>query len=133
MVTEEQKEQYETEGYFIVDDLVPPDMFDSLLEAARRVKAKVRSGEVDVFTHWAAPGEPCCIRGLIAPEFGEPIFAEYMMHKPFMDYAHSFLGDELRLGWIDIRTNPHHADFPGGWHRDVGQEGRDVTEESGGG
>ena len=52
-----------------------------------------------------------------------------MLHQPFMDYTRSFLGDELRLGWIDLRTNPHHQDFPGGWHRDIGNRDPKLEEE----
>ena len=79
MVTPEHMEQYQTRGYFIVEDAVGPDMLEPLLAASRRVEDKVRSGAVDRFTHWAEPGDPWAIRGLFAPEFGEPIFAEYLM------------------------------------------------------
>ncbi|MDA0839442.1 MAG: phytanoyl-CoA dioxygenase family protein [Planctomycetota bacterium] len=130
MITAEHLDQYRQEGYFIVDDLIPKEMFEELYAACRRVKDKVRAGEVDVYTHWAAEkSEPWCIRGLIAPEFKEPLFAEYMLHKPFVDCARQMLGDEFRLGWIDLRTNPHHEDFPGGWHRDIGNKDPSLEEE----
>ncbi len=129
MITEEHKKRYQTEGYFVVDGMVPVAMFEELRAACWRVKKKVREGTVDVYTHWAATSEPWCIRGLIAPEFDEPIFAEYMLHQPFMDCTRSFLGNELRLGWIDLRTNPHHQDFPGGWHRDIGNRDPKLEEE----
>jgi hypothetical protein len=87
MLTDEQRELYKTQGYFIVDDAVEPEMFDRLLAAARRVKQKVRSGEVDVYTHWTDPGEPWAIRGLFTPEFEEPVFAEYLMSDPVMSYV----------------------------------------------
>ena len=50
MPTCQQAEQFETDGYFIADDAVEPGMFDKLAAAARRVKHKVRSGQVDVYT-----------------------------------------------------------------------------------
>ena len=73
MITEEHRKQYQTEGYFVVDGMVPVAMFEELRAACWRVKKKVREGTVDVYTHWAATSEPWCIRGLIASEFDEPI------------------------------------------------------------
>ena len=71
MPTIDQRQAYEEEGFFIVDDLVDVDTLFQLREAARRVKEKVRIGQVDLFTHWADKDarEPWAIRGLIAPEF----------------------------------------------------------------
>ena len=127
MPTRQQAEQFERDGYFIADDAVEPGMFDDLAAAARRVKQKVRSGQVDVFTHWATDEdtEPWAIRGLLAPEFGEPVFAEYLMSKPVMDYVHYFIGTDLTMGSILIFTNPCHADYSFGWHRDWGKLERD--------
>ena len=129
MLTDTQKEFYETQGYFITEDAVDPDMFEPLLEATRRVKQKVRAGEVDVFTHWMAPGEPWAIRGLFAPEMGEPIFAEYLMSDPVMGYVEPFLGSELQLGGVVIFTNTYHEDTSIGWHRDFGKNPRDGSPE----
>ncbi len=117
MVSQEQMEQYCTEGYFVADN--PPPDLEELVAAGKRVKARVRAGEVDVYTHWAGAGEPWCIRGLLAPEMGEPVFAKHMISNWAMDYSRAFIGAEMRLGWIDLRTNPHDKDFPGGWHRDL--------------
>jgi hypothetical protein len=118
MVTSEQMEEYRSQGYLITDD-TPPD-FAELEAASHRVKAKVRSGETDVYTHWANPGEPWCIRGLLAPEFAEPVFAEHLVSQWALGYSRCFIDEPLRLGWIDLRTNPHDEDMPGGWHRDLG-------------
>lgn len=122
MPTPQQADAFHTEGYFIAEDAVDPNMFDDLAAAARRAKAKVRAGQVDVYTHWSTPEktEPWAIRGLLAPEFDEPVFAEYLMSKPILDYVHYFIGTELRLGAILIFINPHHADYDIGWHRDWG-------------
>lgn len=126
MVSTEQMEQYRTAGYFITDD-TPPE-FEALEAACHRVKAKVRSGAVDVYTHWANPGEPWCIRGLLAPEFDEPIFAEHMISAWALGYSHAFIGEQMRLGWIDLRTNPHDEDLPGGWHRDLSIKPAEATQ-----
>lgn len=129
MLTNTQIEEYETQGYFVADDAVEPGMLPSLLAATRRAKARVRAGEVDLFTHRDAAGEPWAIRGLFAPEFDEPLFAEYLMSRPILEYVQPFLGSELRLGGVLIFTNPYGSDYGFGWHRDFGKEKRDGTEE----
>jgi len=122
-------EQFQTNGYFIANDAVESHLLQPLLAASRRVVDKVRSGAVDRFTHWVEPGDPWAIRGLYAPEFEEPIFAEYLMSEPVMAYVQSYLGTELCLGDVVIFTNPHNADFGFGWHRDFGRNVTDGTEE----
>ncbi|MEE2872658.1 MAG: phytanoyl-CoA dioxygenase family protein [Candidatus Latescibacterota bacterium] len=124
-------EEYGSQGWTIIDNLVPDKMFDEIAAACRRVKAKVRAGEVDVYTHYGDPGEPWCIRGLIAPDFAEPVFADFLLHAPFIERARAYLGQDLRLGWIDLRTNTHNEDLPGGWHRDIGGKDLDAETELG--
>ena len=55
--------------------------------------------------------EPWAIRGLLAPEFDEPVFAEYLASGPVMEHVHAFIGDDLTMGSILVFTNPHHADY----------------------
>ena len=131
MPTSEQVQQYDEQGYFIADDAVDPAVLPELISAAQRAKEKVRSGQVDVYTHWATKEntEPWAIRGLLAPEFEEPIFAEHMLSEPIMQYVRYFIGEELRLGSILIFTNPDHEDWGFGWHRDFGKDVRNGTEE----
>ncbi len=122
----EQREQYELAGYVVADDAVEPGVLPALREAARRVKSKVRAESVHVFTHRAPGGEAWAIRGLFAPELGEPLFVEYLVSRPVLEYAHAFLGDALRLGGILLYTNPLAVDYSFGWHRDM--ETPDGTE-----
>lgn len=125
MFCDTEKRQYRKLGFCIVDDAVDPDMLKSLLEATIRTKKKVRSGEVDLYTHRSEGGEPWAIRGLFAPEMNEPIFAEYLMSEPIMKYTRAFLGTQLQLGGALIFTNPYQADYGFGWHRDFGSKERD--------
>ena len=129
MVTDAQMAQYHDEGYFIADDLVAPDMFAELREAAERVVERVRSGEVDVHTGRTKGGEPWSIGGLLAPAVGEPIFAEYLTSGPMMDMVHAFLGPELQMGFMLLFSSPRESDYGFGWHRDFGTKPRDGTEE----
>lgn len=94
MPTDEQIRLYHDQGFFVADDAVDPSTLPALTAAARRAKHKVRAGEVDVFTHWATKEdtEPWAIRGLLAPQFDEPAFGEYLMSEPPMAYVRRFLG-----------------------------------------
>jgi hypothetical protein len=119
MVPTEHLERYGTDGYFTVDGLVDAAMLARLREAAPRVKAKARSGEVNLYMNYAGPGDPWVIDGILTSAFGEPSFAEYMVSAPLMAYAHAFLGPEIRLGYLGLLTNAYEVDFNLQWHRDV--------------
>ena len=72
-------DEYHEQGYVVVDDAVDPNMMDELEAAGRRVRDKIRADEVDVHSILGENREPQVIWGLIAPEYNEPIFAEYFL------------------------------------------------------
>ena len=131
MASQEQVDQYRDQGYFIADDAVEPDMLEELAAAARRAVAKIRSGEVVDDGEGIRTGgqgeEPQFVSGLIAPEFGEPAFAEYLGSEQIARYLRPFLGEELRLGWVHLCAI--RGDYQIGWHRDIGGEERDGSYE----
>ena len=106
MATPLQVEQYCERGYFIVDDAVSPDMLAALEAGARSAVEKVRSGAVVAMAERISTGgpgvEPRHILGLIAPEFGEPVFAEHLMSEPVETYVRALVGGPLRLGWVGL-------------------------------
>lgn len=132
MASQEQIDQYRDQGYFIADDAVEPDMLEALTTAARRAVAKVHSGEVvddDAGIRTGGKGDdPNIISGLLAPEFGEPAFAEYLGSEPVLRYVRPFLGEELRLGWVSLFAIRGRG-YQCGWHRDFGGEERDGSYE----
>jgi len=130
MPTKEQIAQYFTQGYFIAADAVEPDILDELEAAGRRIRDKVRSGTVNIRSNLGENNEPIVIWGLIAPEYGEPIFAQYMASKPVESYVHAFLGKELRLDFTAFFATANQAPYDTGWHRDVGPDNRENSEEA---
>ena len=48
MLTEEHLNEFDELGYFIVDDALTVGMLEELCAAARRIKATVRAGEIDL-------------------------------------------------------------------------------------
>ncbi len=132
MASKEQIQQYNVQGYFIANDAVSPDMLPLLTEATRRARDKVHSGAiVDNTDRIGTGGEgknPVVIMGVMAPEFSEPIFAEYLTSEPVERYVHSLLGKDLRLGWVTIFAIKGSG-YQCGWHRDFGAEERDGSYE----
>ena len=121
---EKVKEEFSTQGYSLVEDAVEPEMVDRLEAAARRVWAKVRAGEVDV----AGNGpEATAIFGVIAPEFGEPVFAEHLVSPSIERYVKAFLGPDLRMGHVHLWCADKGYDT--GWHRDIGTGNQDGDPE----
>lgn len=131
MPGQRQIEQYHEEGYFITDDAVEPLMVEELAAAARRVVDRIRSGEVvddEDGVGTGGPGaEPAFVTGLMAPEFGEPVFAEYLGSEEVAACVRPFLGHELRLGWVHLCAIA--GDYKGHWHRDVGGHDRNAGYE----
>ena len=134
MISAAQRTEYLNHGFFIADDAVDPDMLEDLAAAARRTAAKYRSGVVVVETDGVKVGDGTPndegtgnIEGVLAPEYGEPLFAEYLVSDSLLDYAKGIQGEELRLGWITLCANPPGYDT--GWHRDIGSDYREGSYE----
>lgn len=129
MFTEDHRRQYHTQGFFVVDDAVAPEMFDPLLDAAVRTKKRIRAKEMDLYTHRSPAGDPWAIRGLFAPEIGEPVFMDYLMSEAVTQYVRPFIGSDWSLGGVMIFTNPYDNDYGFGWHRDFGSNERDGSPQ----
>ena len=107
------KEQYCDEGYFVVDD-VAHALLDEMEEAALRVVAKARSGEVDL----AGMGpDATAIYGIIAPQFGEPVFGQYLCCDEVLRYVEAFFGPAIRMGHALLWAA--EGEYDTGWHRDI--------------
>ena len=81
-------EEYRDTGYFIVDDAVEADSLDLLEAALRRVVDKIHCGSiVDDNDRIGVNGvgqETTAVWGLIAPEFDEPVFAQYLAKRIYL-------------------------------------------------
>ena len=117
--------QYREEGYLIVDDAVDGDLLEELGRALRRAADKVRSGVVvEHADHTETNGEgvePHILMGLMAPEFGESCFAEYLACAAVQQYARPIIGAQQRLGWVSGFATINAAGYDSGWHRDTGE------------
>ena len=108
------KEQYYDEGYFVVDD-VALGLLDEMEQAALRVVAKARSGQVDL----AGLGpDATAIYGIVAPQFAERVFGQYLCCDEVLRYVEAFFGSAIRMGHALLWAA--EGDYDTGWHRDLG-------------
>jgi len=134
MTTPRHLHEYQERGFTIVDDLMPPGLLERLVPAARRAAEKVRTGAVIDDAEKVRLGtggagvEPDFISGVMAPEFGEPSFAEYLGSEPLAASLEQFLGPDRRLGWV--RLCAIRDSYDGAWHRDTGGRGSDDSYDS---
>ena len=102
MSIEQELGRFRDQGFLVADDMVEPAVLDELEVGARRIRDKIRAGEVDIKTVFGDNDEPSVIWGLLAPEYGEPIFADHLVSEPIASYVRALLGDELRLGGLAL-------------------------------
>eukprot|EP01048_Picozoa_sp_COSAG05_P016496 COSAG05_NODE_2129_length_3516_cov_3.306612_4_plen_304_part_00 len=116
------RDVFERFGCFVVDDAVEPSMLPELEAAARRVVARVQSGEDDFSLHAAGNGpEATQISGLIAPEYGEPVFQEMMSSDALARY-YTLLPPPVRLWFCAmwcLNENQQKYEYDSKWHRDT--------------
>ena len=105
MLAVAQRSQYAEQGFFIADDAVDPNMLEELAVAGQRAADKHHAGAVVVAEDGVKVGDgtpndegPGNIEGVLAPEYGEPAFAEYLASDPLLNYAmRDALAERLQL------------------------------------
>ena len=94
MLADAQRSPYAEQGFFIADDAVDPNMLEELPVAGQRAADKHHAGAVVVAEDGVKVGDGTPndegtgnIEGVLAPEYGEPAFAEYLASDPLLNYA----------------------------------------------
>ncbi|KAG0743710.1 hypothetical protein G6F57_002580 [Rhizopus arrhizus] len=122
-------EALKNNGYVIVDNLIPQEMFKSLREACDRVVEKARKGEWKhrrlvgtQFPPWTEGTDVWGVQHLLHPELKEPIFTEWYGSVKLLEAVQQLLHakhEELQL----------ESDFDLTWHRDAIPAETPETEE----
>src|SRR5947209_7346647 len=97
MLSSAQLQQFQDEGYVVVDEAIEPEMLAPLRAATARVTEHTRAG---AWPHKRRAGEEDIwgVSHLLHPELAEPIFADYMASPPVLEVAADLLGTpRLRL------------------------------------
>jgi hypothetical protein len=128
-LTPAQREQFEQEGYVLIDEAVEPHLLEPLWAAADRVTWKARSG---AWPDRRTVGDDDIwgINHLMHPDLGEPVFAQYLASDPVLTVAEALLGTDLRLSLLHLFVNPVERDFSIPWHRDLLHEELPPEEEA---
>ncbi|KAG1447800.1 hypothetical protein G6F56_009145 [Rhizopus delemar] len=116
-------------GYVIVDNLIPDEMFTKLREACDRVVDSARKGEWKYrrlvgtqFPPWTEGTDVWGVQHLLHPELQEGIFSEWYGSPLLLEAVQQLLQakhDELQLELFNLLINPQDSDFDLTWHRDA--------------
>ena len=94
MLADAQRLQYAEQGFFIADDAVDPNMLEELAVAGPQAADKHHEGAGGGADDGVKGGDgtpndegPGNSEGVLAPEYGEPAFAEYLASDPLLNYA----------------------------------------------
>ncbi|KAG2197061.1 hypothetical protein INT46_002783 [Mucor plumbeus] len=122
------QEALHKEGYVIINNLIPKDSFNNLVEACDRVVDRARRGDWKYrrlvgtqFPPWAEGTDVWGVQHLMHPELKEPVFAEWYGSSQLQEVVCQLLGTkpgELQLELFNLLINPQDSDFDLTWHRD---------------
>ncbi|ORZ00418.1 hypothetical protein BCR43DRAFT_485184 [Syncephalastrum racemosum] len=122
-------EALKRDGYVIVDNLIPEEMFGRLKEACDRVVDRARKGDWKYrrlvgtqFPPWTEGTDVWGVQHLIHPELHEPVFLEWYGSEALMSAVCQLLHakpEDLQLELFNLLINPQDSDFDLTWHRDA--------------
>ncbi|GJE93606.1 hypothetical protein PsYK624_097660 [Phanerochaete sordida] len=133
------KSLYDTQGFVVIPDLIPPAQFPELFAAAERATARTREGAWPhrrtvgrQFPPFDESGTPDVwgVQHIMHPALGERAFAEWYTSDALLRTACELMGcgkKELQMELFNMLVNPERADFALRWHRDDVRE--DATED----
>jgi len=134
------KEQYDTEGFVIIPNLISPDLKPELERACENVISKTRSGDWPhrrvvgkQFPPYGNDGpDSWGVQHVMHPDLGEPAFAKFYASQELRDAARLLLDcqyENLQMELFNLLINPESHDFALRWHRDDVKESATEQEE----
>ncbi|KAF7986725.1 hypothetical protein HWV62_20276 [Athelia sp. TMB] len=123
------KNDYDENGYVIVDGLIAPGDFASLEQACQRAISRTRSGE---WKHRRTVGkqfppygdedpDSWGVQHVMHPELGETAFAKWYTSEPLTQVITQLMDckeEDLQMELFNLLINPLSHDFALRWHRD---------------
>ncbi|SJL06552.1 related to phytanoyl-CoA dioxygenase family protein [Armillaria ostoyae] len=134
------KNQFTSQGFVIVPDLVSPSDLTLLRTACEDVVERTRSGRWSLrrtvgkqFPPYDADDDDSWgVQMLMHPELGHPIFAEWYTSDALTSVVKELLGCEeevLQMELFNLLINPISHDFALRWHRDDVKGDASLVEE----
>ncbi|KAL0948378.1 hypothetical protein HGRIS_010960 [Hohenbuehelia grisea] len=129
------KQQFQEQGFVIIQGLVQPQDRAELEVACDRVIAKTRSGEWPhrrtVGKHFPPYGDAdpdsWGVQHVMHPDLEEPAFAQWYTSEPLLTAAKELLeckDEDLQMELFNLLINPVSHSFALRWHRD------DISEKA---
>ncbi|KAF3911019.1 hypothetical protein AA313_de0202620 [Arthrobotrys entomopaga] len=122
---------FERDGFVIIDDVLPPALFEAAKQACEEAVEKGRKGEWPhrrivgkAFPPWPAAGPDIWgIQHLMHPDLGLPLFKQIYTNPKLLSTACATLGVQspksLQLELFNLLINPHTTPFSLPYHRDT--------------
>ncbi|KZV94666.1 hypothetical protein EXIGLDRAFT_834866, partial [Exidia glandulosa HHB12029] len=136
------KERYDTDGFVVVQGLIPDDQLPILEAACARAVAKTRAGEwphrrtvgkqFPPFDTTSQQPDVWGVQHLMHPDLAEPEFAKWYSGDLLCGVAKALLQCEdkdLQMELFNLLINPDAHDFALRWHRDDVRETASSEEE----
>ncbi|KAF3901441.1 hypothetical protein ABW21_db0203346 [Orbilia brochopaga] len=130
------------DGFVIVDDVLPPAVFDAAKEACEEAVEKGRKGEWPhrrivgkAFPPWPAAGPDIWgIQHLMHPDMNLPLFKDIYVNPTLLSTASQILQvpspASLQLELFNLLINPHTTPFSLPYHRDSIPASATAAEEA---
>lgn len=106
--------QYHTDGYVIIDGLIPDELYEPLCTAADEVTAKGRAHEwKDVrmvgkqFPPWVEGDDVWGVQNIMHPDLHQPVFAKWYGSEDLLDVSAALMGvtrDDMQFGESSLLT-----------------------------
>ncbi|KAI7896970.1 uncharacterized protein EV154DRAFT_454977 [Mucor mucedo] len=116
-------------GFVIVDNLIPAEMFIRLREACDRVVDRARKGDWNYrrlvgtqFPPWNEGTDVWGVQHMMHPDLNEPVFAEWYGSPDLLAAVEQLLHtghEDLQFELFNLLINPQDSNFDLTWHRDA--------------
>lgn len=116
-MTEAQRLSYETNGFLILPDALPPDQLAVVRAAANRAEALWRAD----LTRPGGHGEN--LEQVQAPIEYDDALLDLLVHPVVFPIVREILGDDIMMIDNDFFITRPHSNSHAHWHHDVGMEG----------
>lgn len=121
MLTEQQKARYQTDGYLVIEDLIPADMLARMQAATERLiegsRAVTQSDDVYDLDAGHGPDSPRLTR-IKLPHKRDPVFEDVLKRSPLTQVLTDLLGPDTTLITSKLNTKAPGGGAAVEWHQD---------------
>ncbi|MFK7993986.1 MAG: phytanoyl-CoA dioxygenase family protein [Granulosicoccus sp.] len=120
-LTQQQKQDYERDGFVLIENAVPPDMLGrlqsvtlDLIEQSRQVNHNTDVYDLDKGHCLENPR----LNRIKTPHEVHPVFREYLRSDSLLELIQPLLGEHIRMNNSKLNTKAAQGGAPVEWHQD---------------